>query len=50
MKFLQSTGNVLIVIDGDLQFDSKLVFKVYDKLKYNKLDLCKTHRIDREDG
>ena len=45
-----SQGNVIIVIDGDLQFNSNLVFKVYDELKYNNLDLCKTYRVEREDG
>ena len=45
-----SQGNVIIVIDGDLQFNSNLVFKVYDELKYKNLDLCKTYRVMREDG
>ena len=45
-----SQGNIIIVIDGDLQFSSNLVFKVYDELKYNNLDLCKTYRVEREDG
>ena len=43
-------GNVLIVIDGDSQFESNLVFWAYDKLIDNNLDLCKTYRIQRDDG
>lgn len=45
-----ANGDVLIVIDGDSQFDPNLVFWVYDKLESDNLDLCKTYRVDREDG
>ena len=48
--FEASSGEIIIVIDGDSQFESSLVFWVYDKLIDNNLDLCKTYRIQREDG
>ena len=35
-----ANGDVLIVIDGDSQFDPNLVFWVYDKLESDNLDLC----------
>ena len=46
----KANGRVLVVIDGDNQFEPDLVFWVYDKLQTDNLDLCKTYRVDREDG
>ena len=46
----KANGRVLVVIDGDNQFEPDLVFWVYDKLRTDNLDLCKTYRVDREDG
>ena len=45
-----ASGRIITVIDGDSQFESNLVYWVYDKLIDNKLDLCKTYRVKREDG
>jgi glycosyltransferase involved in cell wall biosynthesis len=46
----KASGRVIVVIDGDTQFEPDLVFWVYDKLRTDNLDLCKTYRVDREDG
>ena len=46
----EAGGRVIVVIDGDTQFEPNLVFWVYDKLRTDNLDLCKTYRVDREDG
>ena len=46
----KANGRVIVVIDGDTQFEPDLVFWVYDKLRTDNLDLCKTYRVDREDG
>ena len=46
----KASGRVIVVIDGDTQFEPNLVFWVYDKLRTDNLDLCKTYRVDREDG
>ena len=45
-----ASGKIITVIDGDSQFESNLVYWVYDKLIDNNLDLCKTYRVKREDG
>ena len=46
----KASGRVIVVIDGDTQFEPDLVFWVYDKLRTDNLDLCKTYRVNREDG
>ena len=48
--FKAASGRIITVIDGDSQFEPNLVFWVYDKLIDNNLDLCKTYRVQREDG
>ena len=45
-----ASGRIFTVIDGDSQFEPNLVYWVYDKLIDNNLDLCKTYRVQREDG
>lgn len=43
-------GSYIAVIDGDGQFPVEDVVKVYKKIKDEKLDLVKTHRIHRGDN
>lgn len=44
------TGCVLAVIDGDGQFPTSDIGRVYRELLAKNLDLCQIHRVRREDG
>lgn len=43
-------GKIIAVIDGDGQMPAEDVVRVYNKLVTDKLDLCKTRRVSRDDG
>lgn len=45
-----STGRVFAVIDGDGQFPTSDIGRVYRELLARNLDLCQTYRVRREDG
>ncbi len=48
--FNATRGRILSVIDGDGQMPAEDLVRVYEKLKRENLDLCKTVRVTRHDG
>lgn len=45
-----ASGATIAVIDGDGQMPAEDIVAVYNKLKKDNLDLCKTIRVERQDG